>query len=74
VPTEDGIIITSGRVSSEILLKAARRNIPILVSKSAPTNLGAKLAADLGMTLIGFVRGRRMNIYSCAWRVLTDAE
>lgn len=74
LPTEDRILVTSGRISSEILLKAAQRNIPILVSKSAPTNMGVKLATDLGMTLIGFVRGRRMNIYSCAWRVLTDAE
>ena len=70
LPTEDHIIITSGRISSEILLKVARRNIPILISKSAPTNLGIKLAADLGITLIGFVRGKRMNVYTDSWRVV----
>ncbi len=70
LPTEDRLIITSGRISSEILLKVAMRNIPILISKSAPTNLGVRLAADLGVTLIGFVRGKRMNVYTDSWRVM----
>jgi FdhD protein len=72
LPTEGRLIITSGRISSEILLKIAKRNIPILISKSAPTNLGVKLAADLGITLIGFARGKRMNIYTDSWRVMTE--
>lgn len=72
VPTDDHIVVTSGRVSSEILLKVAKRNIPILISKSAPTNLGIKLAADLGVTLVGFVRGKRMNAYACSWRIVPD--
>ena len=72
LPTQDRIMITSGRISSEILLKVARRNIPILISKSAPTNLGVKLAADLGITLIGFARGKRMNVYTDSWRVITE--
>ncbi len=72
IPTDDRIIITSGRISSEILLKIAKRNIPILISKSAPTNLGLRLANDLGITLIGFVRGQRMNVYTNGWRVATD--
>ena len=74
VPTDDRIVITSGRVSSEILLKVAKRNIPMLISKSAPTNLGVKLAADLGVTLIGFVRGKRMNVYTCGQRLVPDGE
>lgn len=69
IPTDDRIIITSGRISSEILLKVAKRNIPILISKSAPTNLGRNLANELGVTLIGFVRGQRMNVYANDWRV-----
>jgi len=48
IPTDDHIIITSGRISSEVLLKVSKRNIPILISKPAPTNLGARLATDLG--------------------------
>jgi len=71
IPTaDDHIMITSGRVSSEILLRVARRNIPLLISKSAPTNLGVRLASDLGVTLIGFARGKRMNVYAHGWRVV----
>ena len=69
IPTDDHIIITSGRVSSEIVLKVAKRNIPLLISKAAPTSLGVKLAADSGITLIGFVRGKRMNTYTGNWRL-----
>jgi len=71
IPTDDRILITSGRISSEILLKVVKRNIPILISKSAPTNLGVKLANDLGVTVVGFVRGERMNVYTHGWRVVT---
>ena len=74
IPTDDHIIITSGRISSEILLKIAKRNVPILISKAAPTNLGISLANDLGVTLVGFVRGKRMNVYANGWRVVTDGE
>ncbi|MFC2035909.1 formate dehydrogenase accessory sulfurtransferase FdhD [Chloroflexota bacterium] len=69
ISTAGRIIITSGRISSEILLKVAKRNIPIIVSKSAPTDLGIKLADDLGMTLLGFVRGKRINAYTSDWRI-----
>ncbi len=71
IPMDDCIIITSGRISSEILLKVAKRKIPIIISISAPTNLGVRLADDLGITLIGFVRGKRMNVYTNGWRVTT---
>jgi len=70
IPMDARIVITSGRISSEILLKVARRRIPVIVSKAAPTNLGVKLAIDLGMTLIGFAKGKRMNIYAHAWRIV----
>ena len=69
IPTDNCLVLTSGRISSEILLKVARRNIPLLASKSAPTDLGVKLANDLGITLLGFVRGRRMNVYANEWRI-----
>ncbi len=69
IPTENHMIITSGRISSEIVLKVMKKNIPVLISKSAPTDLAVKLANDTGITLIGFVRGERMNVYSHDWRV-----
>ena len=74
IPTKDRLIITSGRVSSEILHKVAKRDIPILISKSVPTNLGVRLADELGITLVGFVRGKRMNVYTNGWRVVTDGR
>jgi formate dehydrogenase family accessory protein FdhD len=74
IPTDKRIVITSGRISSEILLKVARRNIPVIVSKSAPTDLGVKLANDLGITLLGFVRGKRINVYTNDWRIVDDGR
>ncbi len=69
IPTEGRIVVTSGRISSEILLKVARRDIPIIISKSAPTDLGVRLADELGITLFGFVRGKRINAYTNFWRI-----
>jgi FdhD protein len=74
IDTSNCIIVSSGRISSEILLKIARRGVPIVVSRSAPTNLGVKVAEDMGITLIGFVRGRRMNIYAHGNRVKADGD
>lgn len=69
IPLDDRIIITSGRISSEILLKVARRKIQILISKAAPTDLGVKLAKNLGVTIIRFIGGKGINVYSHGWRV-----
>ncbi len=66
---ENMIMITSGRLSSEIIFKAQKCSIPILVSRGAPTNQAIKLARDMGITLIGFARGNRMNVYSAEERV-----
>ena len=74
IPIHDRLLVTSGRVSSEILSKAAKRRIPLLISKSAPTNLGVQLANEVGITLIGFVREKRMNIYTHRWRVLSHGK
>ncbi len=74
IPTDEQVVITSGRISSEILLKVAKRNIPIIISKSAPTDLGVKLANDLGVTLLGFVRGKRINAYTNDWRIVRDGK
>jgi FdhD protein len=69
LPLTGCVLLSSGRISSEILIKTARREIPLLASRSAPTDASIGLAERLGITLIGFVRGERMNIYSGAWRV-----
>ncbi len=64
IDTKDKIILTSGRISSEILIKSAKRQVPVIVSRSAPTSLSIELAEELGITLIGFARGQKMNIYT----------
>ena len=69
IAVTDRILVTSGRISSEILFKAAGSGIPILVSKSAPTDMGVDLALELGITLIGFVRGGGMNVYAGQERI-----
>lgn len=74
IPTNDRILITSGRISLEIVHKVARRGIPVIIFISAPTNLGVRLADVLGITVIGFVRGERMNVYCNGWRVAADAR
>ena len=70
IPTDNRIIITSGRVSSEIMLKVARGKVPVLISVSAPTDAGVNLASTAGITLVGFVRGGRMNVYAHGWRIV----
>lgn len=60
----------SGRLTGDIVLKAARVNIPITASLAAAIDSGITIAKDVGLTLIGFVRGKRMNIYSFPERIL----
>ena len=63
-------IAFSGRLSSEVVLKAAKIGCPILLSKSAPTDLALQLAEDLGITCVGFIRADAMNIYTHPRRIL----
>lgn len=70
IPLSDKIILSSGRISSEIVLKVAKRGVPFIVSRAAPTTLAIQVAEELGITLIGFVRGSRMNIYAHTERVI----
>jgi FdhD protein len=70
IMTGDKVLLISGRVSSEIALKAVKMGIQILVSKSAPTDMAIGFAERLGLTLVGFTRGRRFNIYSHSYRVV----
>jgi FdhD protein len=60
----DKTLITSGRASYEMVTKAIRTGIPIVASASAPTSLAVQLAHDRGLTLIGYLRGSQMNVYT----------
>jgi FdhD protein len=64
MPLHDKIVLTSGRISTEILAKVARRGIPAIISRSAPTSAAIEQAQALGMTLIGFARGNNFNVYT----------
>lgn len=69
---EDKILLTSGRVTSEIVTKAGRNRFPILISRAAPSCMAISYAEDMGITLVGFARGDRMNIYSWPTRIRLD--
>jgi len=69
IPLHDKVLVCSGRLGSEILLKAAKLQLPLLISRAAPTTLSIELAESLNITLVGFVRDRRMNIYTHPHRV-----
>ena len=71
ITTNDRIMITSGRVSSEILHKMVKRDIPVVITIAVPTNIGVRIANNLGITLIGSLKGSRgLDVYTNDWRVL----
>jgi FdhD protein len=70
VPVRDKVIVFSGRISSEVLVKAAKIGVGIVLSKSAPTDLALKLAEDLNITAVGFIRGDSFNVYSHPHRIV----
>jgi FdhD protein len=62
--TRDRLLLSTGRVSSEMLLKAAGMQVPVVVSRTSPTGRGISLARDLGIALVGYARGGRLLVYS----------
>jgi FdhD protein len=70
LPLSTHVMMVSGRGGFEIVQKALAAGIPILASVSAPSSLAVKLARELGLTLVGFLRGRRFVVYSGAFRCL----
>jgi FdhD protein len=69
VPLSDTVLVVSGRASFELVQKAVMAGIPLLGAVSAPSSLAVDLAADSGLTLVGFLRGETMNIYTHGDRV-----
>lgn len=67
--TGDKVLVFSGRIFTEILSKAAALGVPVIISRSAPTELAVHTAGQLGITLVGFARGDRFNVYTCPERV-----
>lgn len=69
IPVADKLLLTTGRISSEILVKAAKLGVAILVSRSSPTDLALELAGRTGITVVGQVRGGGLTIYAGEGRV-----
>ncbi len=69
IAPETRILITTGRISSEMLQKAARLRTPILISRTSPSSLSIEMAERYGITLIGYARKHRFNVYSNGQRV-----
>jgi len=69
ITLSDKILVTTGRVSSEILIKAGKMGIPIILSRSVPTALAVSIAEEIGITIAGFARGGSVSVYSHGERV-----
>lgn len=70
INTSDKCLLLSGRIASEILIKAARSNIALVLSRSAPTELTIELADELEISVVGFARGDRLSVYSHPEKVM----
>ncbi|WP_372455370.1 formate dehydrogenase accessory sulfurtransferase FdhD [Priestia aryabhattai] len=73
ISIRDKVVVFSGRISSEILLKVAKIGCEIVLSKSAPTELALDLAEELRITTVGFIRNDSLNIYTCPERILKES-
>jgi FdhD protein len=72
IPLYNKVLVFSGRISSEILIKVSKIGCAAVLSKSAPTELALEMADQLGITTVGFIRNQSFNIYTHAWRIKLD--
>ena len=70
ITPKDKMIFTSGRASLDLVFKALKMSVPIIVTNSSVTYNATEIAQKAGLTLIGYARGKRFNIYSCPERII----
>jgi len=74
IPIGQCALMVSGRISSEMILKGARLGVPLVATRAAVTDMAVRIATLAGITLAGFVRAQRINIYAHPWRIADAAE
>jgi FdhD protein len=72
MPTQNRILLSTGRISSEMLLKAARMGVPLVASRTSPTEMAVGLAEQLNITVCGYVRGEGLNLYAGSGLLLDE--
>ncbi|MDZ4246147.1 MAG: formate dehydrogenase accessory sulfurtransferase FdhD [Dehalococcoidia bacterium] len=70
IPTEDSLLFTTGRISSEMLFKAAKMGVPVIASLNSATQRAVQLGCDLGITLIGYVTAHRLTVFCGEERIV----
>ena len=77
ITTADRLLVTTGRISSEMLIKVARMGIPVVASLNSATQRAVQLGSDLGITIVGYARGEQFSVYTHPQRIVgfpSDAE
>ena len=72
ITLKDKMLVSTGRASYDMVAKGARLGVPIIASISSPTSLAVELADALNCTLLGYLRGKTLNVYTCGWRIDTS--
>ena len=70
IPLRDKMLVSTGRASYDMVAKGVRLRVPILASISSPTSLAVELAEALNCTLLGYLRGKTLNVYTHSWRIV----
>jgi FdhD protein len=74
ISLDDKILLSTGRASYDMVVKGVRLGIPIIASVSSPTSMAVELAEMLNCTLLGYVRGKNLNVYTHGWRIISNGQ